>query len=88
VETEGGPALQDAIIVATCQKISHFMIAAYRSARSRARHLGASDAASLLQLSLEEKEQADERLTGLGETLHIEAARLQVTAELAAPRAA
>jgi ferritin-like metal-binding protein YciE len=70
VEMEGGPVLQDAVVVATCQKILHFMIAAYRSAHSRARHLADCEGAKLLERSLREKEQADQQVTELGERLH------------------
>lgn len=59
VETYDGHPLQDAVIAAICQKVLHFMIAAYRSACSRARHLGDEDAATLLEQSLHEEEAAE-----------------------------
>ena len=57
--------VMDAAIIGACQKIEHFEIASYGTARAYAEQLGRSDAAQLLQQTLEEEYQADEILTNL-----------------------
>jgi ferritin-like metal-binding protein YciE len=59
------PEVVDAAIVAGNQKIEHFEIACYGTARTYAQHLGLTEAASLLQETLDEEYQADQILTGL-----------------------
>ena len=57
--------VMDAAIIGACQKIEHFEIASYGTARAYAEQLGRNDAAQLLQQTLEEEYQADEILTNL-----------------------
>jgi ferritin-like metal-binding protein YciE len=47
------------------QRAEHDEIAGYGTARSFARQLGNSDAAELLEQTLEEDKAADEKLTGI-----------------------
>ena len=57
--------VMDAAIIGACQKIEHFEIASYGTARSYAQQLGMNDVAQLLQQTLDEEYQADEILTSL-----------------------
>jgi ferritin-like metal-binding protein YciE len=57
--------VMDAAIIGGCQKIEHFEIAAYGTARTYAEQLGLIDAAQLLQQTLLEEHDADDRLTAL-----------------------
>jgi ferritin-like metal-binding protein YciE len=57
--------VMDAAIIGACQKIEHFEIASYGTARAYAEQLGRNDVAQLLQQTLEEEYQADEILTNL-----------------------
>ena len=57
--------VMDAAIIGASQKIEHFEIASYGTARAYAEQLGRSDVAQLLQQTLEEEYQADEILTNL-----------------------
>jgi ferritin-like metal-binding protein YciE len=61
--------VRDAALIATAQRIEHLEIAAYASACSQAKLLGFLYAAELLQLTLEEEEAMDRRLTRLAEGL-------------------
>ena len=59
------PAILDAALIVAAQKVEHYEIAGYGSARTFARLLGATRAAELLQLTLDEEGEADKKLTGL-----------------------
>ena len=59
------PAVMDAAIIGCAQKIEHFEIAGYGTARTYAEQLGLTDVAQLLQQTLMEEHDADERLTQL-----------------------
>ena len=61
------PAVRDAFIIAAQQKVEHFEISCYGTARSHALQLNNTDAAELLQATLEEEEQTDQRLSRLAE---------------------
>ena len=57
--------VMDAAIIGACQKIEHFEIAAYGTARAYAEQLGMTDVAQLLQQTLDEEYTADQKLTSL-----------------------
>jgi ferritin-like metal-binding protein YciE len=61
------PALREAFLIAAQQKVEHFEIACYGTARSHALQLDMADAADLLQQTLEEEKSTDERLSRLAE---------------------
>lgn len=64
---EGEPPVLDAALIAAAQRVEHYEIAAYGCLRTYAQILGYSEAAELLQETLEEEERADETLTTVGE---------------------
>ncbi|WP_207493470.1 ferritin-like domain-containing protein [Aridibaculum aurantiacum] len=57
--------VMDAAIIGGNQKIEHFEIACYGTARTYAQQLGLTDVAALLQQTLDEEYKADELLTQL-----------------------
>jgi ferritin-like metal-binding protein YciE len=59
------PAVMDAAIIGCSQKIEHFEICGYGTARTYAEQLGLIDVAQLLQQTLMEEHDADDRLTAL-----------------------
>ena len=61
-EGEAGPVM-DAAIVADAQRIEHYEISAYGTARSLAEHLGDKSSVKLLEQTLREESAADEKLT-------------------------
>ena len=67
LEAEGpGPVIDAALIVAA-QRVEHYEISAYGSARAFAGQLGHEDVVELLQETLDEESAADEKLTSLSE---------------------
>lgn len=66
--TESGSLTRDAGLIIAGQKIEHHEIAAYGSAVTLAKVLGYSDAARLLQQTLEEEKNTDRKLTQLAES--------------------
>ena len=61
-------ATRDALMIAAAQKVEHYEIAAYGTVRTWAQLLGKSEAASLLEESLEEEKETDEKLTTIAES--------------------
>jgi ferritin-like metal-binding protein YciE len=68
-----GAALDAAIIVAG-QKVEHYEISAYGSARTLAEVLGYEEAAELLQETLDEESEANEKLTQIASEINQAAA--------------
>lgn len=64
--TEASP-LRDAALVESGNLVEHYEMAAYGTLVAWARQLGFSDAATLLEQTLEEEKAADAKLTQLGE---------------------
>lgn len=59
------PEVMDAAIIACAQKIEHYEICGYGTARAFAEELGLTEVATLLEQTLEEEYEADDMLTGL-----------------------
>jgi len=70
-QEEKGP-LRDLQLIGAAQRVEHYEMAAYGTAKTMAEKLGESEAADLLNQTLEEEEQADEKLTEVAETLYEE----------------
>lgn len=69
------PTLRDLALIAAAQKMEHFEIACYGTARAMARTAGMDEAARLLQTTLDEEEAADKRLTDIALPIHKQAAQ-------------
>ena len=61
-------ALRDAGVIAAANRVEHYEIAAYGSARSFAKTLGYQEAVSLLEQTLHEEKEADQKLTSIAES--------------------
>lgn len=59
--------VQDAAIITACQRIEHYEMAGYGSARTYARMLDETEVANALQEILDQEQNADERLTRIAE---------------------
>jgi ferritin-like metal-binding protein YciE len=68
LEEDGEPAVIDAALIASAQRIEHYEMAAYGCLRTYAQLLGMDKAGELLQQTLEEEEATDKKLTDLGES--------------------
>jgi len=60
-------ATRDAIMIAAAQKVEHYEIAAYGTLRTWANVLGHREIASMLEDTLEEEKETDQKLTGIAE---------------------
>jgi ferritin-like metal-binding protein YciE len=58
----GGSLLGDAAIIGGAQRVEHYEMAAYGTVRAIAEQLGNNEAADLLQQTLDEEKEADEKL--------------------------
>jgi ferritin-like metal-binding protein YciE len=65
--------VQDAAIIAAAQRVEHYEIAGYGTARTFANLLGEDEAASLLEQTLEEEKETDAKLTELAEGINVAA---------------
>lgn len=72
-ESDPGP-VRDAGLIATAQKVEHYEIASYGSARDWAMQLGLADHAGMLQKTLDEEKHADKLLTTISQRTNPEAA--------------
>lgn len=63
---------RDAVMIAAAQKVEHYEIASYGTARTWARLLGHDEVAALLEETLEEEKETDQKLTGIAES-HVNA---------------
>lgn len=59
------PIVRDAAIIAAVQRVEHYEMAGYGTARTLAQNLGEEDTARRLQETLEEERNADETLTAI-----------------------
>lgn len=61
------PDVMDAGLIGSAQRVEHYEMAGYGTARTFARRLGHDRAAQLLQQTLDEEGQTDQRLTSIAE---------------------
>lgn len=73
IEEEAPDAIRDAKLIGAAQRVEHYEIAAYGTARSFAQTLGETKVADLLQETLDEEGETDKKLTALAETINEEA---------------
>jgi ferritin-like metal-binding protein YciE len=60
---QGDPTVKDAGLIAAAQRVEHYEIAGYGTARTLADHLDLDDAKDLLDQTLDDESQADKLLT-------------------------
>jgi ferritin-like metal-binding protein YciE len=70
---DADPDVMDAGLIVAAQKVEHYEIAGYGSVRRFAEMLGYKDAAKLLEATLKEESQTDEKLTQIAQTLNTRA---------------
>lgn len=76
IKSRGDKDAIDAGLIAAAQRVEHYEIAGYGCVRTYARTLGESQAARLLQQTLDEEGMTDKKLTSLAESvINIEAER-------------
>jgi ferritin-like metal-binding protein YciE len=68
IDAEGNPDVRDAALIAAAQRVEHYEIAGYGSARTFASRMGRDDVAAILQQTLDEEKAADKKLTQIAES--------------------
>jgi ferritin-like metal-binding protein YciE len=68
IQEEAHPEVKDAGLIAAAQRVEHYEIAAYGTARTYAEILGDDQDVKLLQATLSEETQTDEKLTQLAKS--------------------
>ncbi len=68
MNAKGEPGVLDAALITATQRVEHYEMAGYGACRNFARRVGLTEAADLLQQTLDEEGAADEKLTQLAET--------------------
>jgi ferritin-like metal-binding protein YciE len=74
LEEEMEEDTKDAAIIGAAQRVEHYEIASYGTARTYANLLGEDEAAELLEETLNEEKETDQKLTQLAEEINVEAA--------------
>jgi ferritin-like metal-binding protein YciE len=83
LNTEGESDPLEAGVIGAAQRVEHYEIAAYGTARAHARQLGFIEIANLLGKTLQEEKRADEKLTQIAENqVNVQAAMLKTAEEL------
>jgi ferritin-like metal-binding protein YciE len=67
LKEESEPEVLDAALIAAAQRVEHYEIAGYGTVCAWAKRLKETDAAALLQATLEEEGETDKKLTALAE---------------------
>jgi ferritin-like metal-binding protein YciE len=71
-DTEKG-TVRDAALISACQRVEHYEMAGYGSARDFAKLLGQKEVAALLEETLAEEKNADKTLTGASKQINAQA---------------
>ena len=85
IDDAGDDAARDAVMIAAAQKVEHYEIASYGTIRTWANLLGKSDVAALMEDTLEEEKETDQRLTSIAESFVNQAAADEDNEEQEAP---
>lgn len=73
LDTDAEPEVLDAGMISGAQRVEHYEIAGYGTVRAYAQLLGRKDWAQLLEQTLNEEKEADQKLTQLASRINIEA---------------
>src|SRR5260370_36448526 len=68
VKAEGNPDVRDAGLIGAAQRVEHYEMAGYGTARSLAQRLGEKQTAEILQQTLDEEGEANKKLTSIAES--------------------
>jgi len=69
IEEDAEAAVMDAGLICAAQKVEHYEMATYGCARTWAEQLGLHDVAQLLQETLDEEKETNEKLTQIAESM-------------------
>ena len=69
ISEDAEDSVRDAGLIGAAQRVEHYEIAGYGTARALAQKLGHEDIAELLEQTLDEEKETDEKLTELAESI-------------------
>jgi ferritin-like metal-binding protein YciE len=73
IESKGPTSVRDANLIGAAQRVEHYEIAAYGTAKAFAEVLGEDKVVELLQANLDEEAAANDKLTTISGTVNIDA---------------
>lgn len=73
IAEKGIEPVKDAALISAAQRVEHYEMAGYGTARTLAQLLGLDDAAAVLEEILEEEKEADEKLSAIAEDVNAQA---------------
>lgn len=73
IDEDLAPETKDAGLIAAAQHVEHYEMASYGTLRTYANILGDTKAAALLQETLDEEKETDQKLTNLAEKINVKA---------------
>ena len=73
IEEDAEEEVRDAGLIAAAQRVEHYEMAGYGTVRTYAQLLGQQEMARLLQQTLNEEEEADQKLTQIASSVNVEA---------------
>lgn len=73
IEEDADPAIKDLALITAAQKVEHYEIAGYGSARTLAELIGETKIATILQETLDEEGNTDKLLTEIAQGISLEA---------------
>jgi ferritin-like metal-binding protein YciE len=73
VSKANDPAVRDASIITSAQRVEHYEMAGYGTVKTYARQLGKPEYARILDQILSEEKEADEKLSQIADSVNIEA---------------
>jgi ferritin-like metal-binding protein YciE len=76
MQEEGADEILDLALIGAAQRVEHYEMAAYGTARAIAKALGNQEAVQLLQATLQEEELADKKLTQVAKLIYKQAQQL------------
>ena len=79
IDSDFEGSVKDAGLIGAAQRVEHYEIAAYGTARTFAEILGDKEGVKLLEQTLQEEKETDEKLSELADTINAEAADLAVS---------
>lgn len=68
IKAEGDPEVRDAGLIGAAQRVEHYEMAGYGTARALARRFGDNQMAEILQQTLNEEGEANKKLTSIAES--------------------
>lgn len=80
IEEQAEAPIKDLALIAAAQKVEHYEISGYGSARALAESLGLDDVVDLLTTTLDEEAATDEKLTEVSEAIITGAPRTSIAA--------